>query len=347
MGNLTAWCRHLDGEPCNAVARVPLDRVFVALALLLAWTPSATCVAQSERARAVLRWTAPEGCVTEGWLREAVERRLGRAVFVEDDEHADVRLEGEIVRRQSGLAAHLVMRARSGEVLGQRTVNQPTRQCAALREPLALVLALLIDLPLTEIRIALPEPTRPEPPPPRAPPPAVHELRTPDVHVDGTALLAAAPGLLPPASGGLALSLGVTVPPMFPIELGAELFAAPALDAPGVLFIAAIASLTTCPRIELEELALAMCAGTGVGVVHAAPQGLALMRDATTAWLDARVLLRLDVELSPAVALRVDAGVVVPITRHRFLYANAAGDAVLLHEPWPVVPLLRIGANVR
>lgn len=100
-----------------------------------------------------------------------MEVRLGRAVFARR-EHADVRVELSLYRPASGagFGAELVLVTLRGVQLGTRALQVSGDDCRALDPSLALVLALMLDVP----RHSLPQPP---PPPPRLRLPTPHHGR--------------------------------------------------------------------------------------------------------------------------------------------------------------------------
>ncbi len=92
-----------------------------------------------------LTWRAEPGataCVTEGAVRDAVEKKLGRKPFTGHD-HADIVIEGEELLTDGRFRARLTQRARSGAVLGSRELDAQT--CADLIRTTAIVVALFIE----------------------------------------------------------------------------------------------------------------------------------------------------------------------------------------------------------
>lgn len=178
------------------------------------------------------RLPGAEACVGAPELARAVERQLGRAVFISPAQ-AEVLVEGRVEPGEPGAAfrfrAHIALTDSRGAVLGTRDLATQSASCRALDEELALVIALLIDP-----AAALGPPRRPPPPPlplaapscppvppsPPASPPPRERWRV-GLAVGG----AVAAGLLPGAGVGLVLR-GEIVPPWFvPIQLGGAVWA--------------------------------------------------------------------------------------------------------------------------
>lgn len=147
-----------------------------------------------------LRMPGADKCVATQPLARAVEERLGRAVFVSASQ-ADLSVEGRIEKRPAGgWHAVITVRDASGKTLGTRELDRPDASCDAMTEPLALVVAVMIDpdaalrpkpapspgpatepapiatpapapapAPIPEAPLQSPSADRPAPPPPRPP----------------------------------------------------------------------------------------------------------------------------------------------------------------------------------
>jgi len=88
-----------------------------------------------------------ESCIPTQALARAVEDRLARRVFVSAAQ-ADVSVEGRIEKskgKASGWRAVITIRDGAGATLGTRELEKPDASCDAMNEPLALVIAVMID----------------------------------------------------------------------------------------------------------------------------------------------------------------------------------------------------------
>src|SRR5277367_3092114 len=110
-----------------------------------------------------VRLPGAEACLGSRDLALAVEQRLARTVFVSPAQ-ADVLIDGYITAIPAPdpprFKAHLTLSDAHGAVLGTRELTAPEGGCHAIDEPLALVVALLIDPD------AALGPRKPPPPPP-------------------------------------------------------------------------------------------------------------------------------------------------------------------------------------
>lgn len=119
-----------------------------------------------------VRLPGAESCVPTQDLAQRVEARLGRAVFVSAAQ-ADVSVEGHIEPaplHRGGFRAVLTLRDAHGAALGTRELTRPEASCDAMREPLALVIAVMIDpdasLAPPPAAATAPPASTPEPPAP-------------------------------------------------------------------------------------------------------------------------------------------------------------------------------------
>jgi hypothetical protein len=92
-----------------------------------------------------LRMPGADSCVATQPLARAVEERLGRSVFVSAAQ-ADLSVEGRIEKKKNGTwHATIIVRDAKGATLGTRDVDRKDASCDAMTEPLALIIAVMID----------------------------------------------------------------------------------------------------------------------------------------------------------------------------------------------------------
>lgn len=105
--------------------------------------------ARAEESRVSLSWSVPTGmmCPSRALLASDVEALTGRR-FVDEARDADVRLFGQVDGSTAGVVARIEARAADGALVGTRQLS--AEDCPALRRPLGLVLALLVDEPAPE-----------------------------------------------------------------------------------------------------------------------------------------------------------------------------------------------------
>ena len=114
-----------------------------------------------------LRMPGADACIATQPLARAVEERLGRETFVSAAQ-ADLSVEGRIEKKpKGGWRAVITMRDPSGALLGTRELERNDPSCDSMSEPLALVIAVMID-PDAAMRPKT-EPAKMEPAPPTPP----------------------------------------------------------------------------------------------------------------------------------------------------------------------------------
>ncbi|NOY93388.1 MAG: hypothetical protein GXP55_19560 [Deltaproteobacteria bacterium] len=124
------------------------------------------------QARVSLSWDAANvpGCLSAQELRAAVETRLRRQVFTE--EQGSFRLAGRIEDREGDVVATLDLRDPQGASLGRRVLSAHG-PCASLSDSLALVVSLLVEQNRQRIVLYVPPPA-PTPARARVAAPAAH-----------------------------------------------------------------------------------------------------------------------------------------------------------------------------
>src|SRR5262245_19918567 len=95
--------------------------------------------------KARLEWRRGENsdeCIGGPALKEAVDRRWGRRVFV-DDSSADVVVKGTVRRRRGAWSVHLELERADGSKLGSRDIVTRSSECSSLDDSVALALGLM------------------------------------------------------------------------------------------------------------------------------------------------------------------------------------------------------------
>lgn len=172
-----------------------------------------------------LRMPGADACISTQALARAVEDRLARKVFVSAAE-ADVSVEGRIEKQKDGRwHASVTLRDAKGEKLGTRDLESETRDasCASMNEPVALVIAVMIDPdaamrkrpeppppPPTPSATAEPPPPAPAPAPP--PPPAPEPPRADPWRFEGAGVLTMAGGMTPSTAAGGGVEGMISIP---------------------------------------------------------------------------------------------------------------------------------------
>jgi hypothetical protein len=310
-----------------------------------------------------VRLAGAESCIDARALAQAVEQRLGRAVFVSPAQ-ADVQIEGRIEPAPlgqglgwPGFRAHLTLTGANGAVLGTRELealpHEGNVSCRTLDEQLALVIALLIDpdaalgprpapappaAPRVVVeRVFVPVPVTP-PPPPRSP------------WEESLAIGAASGlGLLPGATIALSLRADLTPPKLFPFEIGGAVWLDARAEPPGssgstkgAMLALAYGMIGACPLFHRSGgTRLAGCAELGVGAVRSVgygfnkESGVAAEQPVVNAGLAGRVTQTIVGPLEIGIGLSL----VVPLRRARFYYVDAANEERELFRTAPVAGL--------
>ncbi len=336
----------------------------VASLCVLAWAAAAPARAQEQAAprTSSLSWVRMPGaerCVPSRGLAEAVEARLGRTVFVSAAD-AELAVEGRVEPEGEGFRATIVLSEAGGEVLGERSIATDDPSCAALAEPLALVVAVMID-PDAALRPES-EPSGDELAPenesenePQEPPRVeervvvrrervVVERDAPSwrVELDGT--VGAALGRLPGVAPSVAGAVYVEPPHFIGIELGLGLL--PYASHDGVTFAMGWGQISVCPFTwRPSDLSVGVCGGVNLGVARfEADAG----EPAGEEKLTGEVVLhgRLGWRLFEWLSLLARPAVLVPVRRDVFTYEDGMGAEQTVYDPWPVAVMVDLGVGI-
>jgi hypothetical protein len=317
---------------------VSVARIVVSLgALVILCDASGADAAPRTSSLSWVRLAGADACVSTQDLARDVETRLGRAVFVSAAQ-ADLSVEGRIepAKRRPGWHAVLVLRDASGATLGTREITRTEPSCDSMREPVALVVALMIDPDAESPPSSQPAPQPPPPPQPTptAPAPIVIEKpvpvpvyvpvapapEAPKWHIDVGASLAANVGLLPHIEPGVAGSVLLEPPKLIPLEGYGALWLDSTADGGPTLSLAYVGG-GLCPlRYRHEAVRLYACASGQLGYLKATAP------DSGQVHLAAVVEGRVSLVLFGPVAARAGASLVVPLIRQAFDNENDSGS---------------------
>ncbi len=295
-----------------------------------------------------IRLAGADECVPTQELARDVEERLERTVFVSPAQ-ADVSVEGHIepAAAPPGWMATIVLRDAKGTVLGTRELRREDVSCKELREPLALVIAVMID-PDAALRDAAKPPSvivkeviRP---------PAT-EIKAPPWRFDGGASLIGGLGLLPnPALG--ARGGGLIEPPNF-IALqgfGAVWFdnTASTSGSGRATFSLMVLGGGLCPlRWHGDRLSAYFCANSHLGLLKSRGQGFDQPRpDEQKVYVAGAIEGRLSLRVLGPIAIRGGIEVAVPLLRDTFVYRRSDGTQAELFRMAPVVAVFDLGLGV-
>jgi hypothetical protein len=272
-----------------------------------------------------------DSCIATQHLARAVEERLGRETFVSAAQ-ADLSVEGRIEKKpKGGWRAVITMRDPKGALLGTREVERDEPSCDAMSEPLALIIAVMID-PDAAMRPkgepAKTEPTPPptppvnEPPPPVAAPPPQSKDEPPKLgpkkplepwrfEGGGHAMMLA--GFAPELAWGAGVN-GILYAPGFPVGFRGTttLFLPTTAEGNGknVDFDMLLFGGSLCPTIR-RRINLMGCIGGQVGILR--PR----IGDILPIW-NAAAELRVSIPIAQPIEIGAGAGAVLPIFRPKY-----------------------------
>lgn len=325
----------LRGEPALHVvawrrALTVARRGALVVALALALWPA---TARGETARVRLAYRAAEGCPDEATFVAAVTAQA-RPFQRAPRSAARVRsLDASVRRGDDGFSGLLRVREADGST-SERDVRGAT--CGEVFSALSLVAAITIDTGPPEPRPPPPEP--PEPPGPPAPP----RRWTIATAVLGGAFFSMAKD----ATLGVVPTLQVSTPAFgvpFGVQLGAVLASSPrtSTTAGSAEFLWAGARLAVSVSVlPLGPFSLHATAGVGAGAVRGRGLAIATPRVQVLPWFDLAAGARAELELVPRLGLDLAGGMLVPITRARWVFED---PDLLVHETPPVGAYVTFG----
>jgi len=318
-----------------------------------------------------IRLPSADACVSTQDLARDVEARLGRAVFVSPS-RADVSVEGRIERSATGFVATITLRDASGALKGTRELRRDGASCDGMREPLALVVSVMIDpdaalrpppAPSASSAPAPPSASAAPPPPTAAPPPTASAPRPPPpppepakprapFRFDAGASVAGGAGLLPGISLGLGVD-GILEPPDF---IGLRAFGSVWLDdsvavPPGAgraTFSLLLAGAGLCPiALRNERVAFYACASGEFGRLTSRGAGFDLASPDGQSWLfAASVDARVSVRVGGPFVLRAGLSGLAPLVGDRFVARLSSGAETEIFRVSPVAGTGDVGFGV-
>jgi hypothetical protein len=284
----------------------------------------------------VRRELGAESCVSAPELTSAVETRLGRRVFTATSD-ADLKASVRALRAGRRFVLELSLENPRGQRIGVRRLETQARNCSALDDSVALVLALAVDLRRNDPRL-VPVPARePTPEPSLATPlaiPADTPLKRATLELQPRLGGVVAVGLLPRAALGLDLSLGVSFARFWPVELGVTLWRSERLGrSQGVDFSLQSYRLAVCPfEAPLGRVGVRFCVEQDMRRSDA--RGFGFDRDQPGGgWVPAlggRVGATVDVG---SLFLGATGSLLVPFVQRRYFYDDG-GEVTLYRTPW-------------
>jgi hypothetical protein len=303
---------------------------------------------EPERARAMLhiaRGQGTEHCINEPALKRAVEARLRREVFVADGA-ADVLVKLHLTSTDSGYRAHLELTTRDGAALGLRDLETTSDQCVSLDAPLALVLALLLDIPRDDIAGIAAAP-QPEPTPLDVPEEELVAERQ-QTRLWLSALVTGAAFLLPGAALGPAVRLGVdgALPVELEFELALYLGASAERNGAGAEASLAVAGILVCPlALGSDRRRLTLCGGQHVGLLRAVGYGFDENYEQNETFYSLLGRIAWHERIGQSVYLNLDLGAAAPLTSIELAYRGAEGVPERLYRTPAAAMLGNLGVG--
>jgi hypothetical protein len=289
-----------------------------------------------------------ESCSDAATLERAVESRLGRKIFV-SHASADVVVVARVgpARRGTGWVADLELRTADGQVIGTRELTTADRSCSALDPSVALVVALMVDIPKSDLPRPAPTPRAPrqeKPTPIRLPAEPARSWRV-KVELAGSAVAGVLPGVIAGANLGWGLK-----PPGWPlIQIDASLYpkAEVERDGLGTRFSFASVGLDLCP-FEWEGLRARVwgCLRQRLGQITGDGFGFSENLRQSRAFYGVGLGAGAAFRLTGPFELVAGVGAEAPITRDRFTYLDAVGHTVQLFRMAPIFGSTELGLGL-
>jgi hypothetical protein len=355
-------------EPMPSTQRAPARIALASLVATLAATPVRAEVADA-RARILLDVAeSTENCTSASELMAAVETELGREVFVRNDAPAKTTVGVRIQRGASGTGYRALVGVEPDEVETSAPAPASTRElvtdkdCRALDEQLALVVALLVDdelrRPVAPAPPSVSPDAEPDPPPPKEPVQSFEPVSSAPNwesaygdapwRFDGDVSAATGFGMVPHVGFGAELGfLAATagIPALRLRVLGlASVPVEPTPDA-SVSFFYAAGGGALCPTLATWTKArLRSCIGADLAVIRAESRGLEDARVALRFLAEFGLGLRGTLALGSGWLGTLALGASIPTRLDRFVYQQDGGEKELFQVA-PVQLVATLGAT--
>ena len=275
----------------------------------------------------------PRGCPTAKQTEAAVESILGHRASSASP--CDVQVRGEIQQvQEGGWQANLSFAKTGGEALGDRTLQSRAASCSALKDPVSLVIALMVERSASSATL-------------QVPPPEPSTERRSDLSVG----LALSSGLLPNLAYGASLEGAVELARWLHVRVGSSFFFPNStVDAGrGGDFWGWVAGVGVCPKVlGTSALDASICVGGRAGVIHGVGIGMTgFTGSPTKPYGDVETHARLSLPLYGSLAGFAQLGLAIPWLRPRFVYQDAADRPVEVHRPNAVALVAGVGVELR
>lgn len=281
---------------------------------------------------ACLAWNAEAGCSsaleTESAIEDVLGRPLFRGVSCDLQINASVRREGP-----ASWQAELTFIQSNGNVLGVRTLQSPSASCKALRNPISLVVALMVEDNDARATLRLAAEATPAS--------ASEQLLF--------TTLSGSHGLLPSNDLGVTMGMDLRAGSWLPSRIDTTLWLpeSSAATGPGGHLWAWHAGAAACPSLAGSGgVRASLCLGMQAGVLHGRGVGLDPTWSATRIYGDVQARGMLSFPVWGSMNLTAFVGAAVPWLRPRFVYLDTNGTAVQLHRTSAVVPMAGVGIEL-
>lgn len=349
-----------------ATKRAPFQTLLGFAALLCVQSARADEPSSKTARTSSLAWVrlpGAEQCIAAPALATAVEKRLGRRVFVPPSD-AEMTVEGTIAARPDVKRFKATFRVsdREGKVLGSREVDEPASSCDKLDDRLAFVVALLIDPEAAMGGGEKPAPppadpvdNRPLPPPETKPidkpvEPAPKEDAPPPWRWMLGAEFGGAAGLVPDVGWVVSGTVLVT-PPRWPgirAKFSSFLPSSRRIESVAIAEISLVAGeLGICPlQWRPTPFGIALCASGLLGQLDARGQGFPESRGYSTTMGGIALDALFELHFTKAFGMTITPALVVPLSRARLAYEDATGARRTIFELSAVGGSLSLGLAV-
>ena len=322
---------------------------------------SGTARAQDEPVVAELVWEGgPSGshCIDGQELGAAVESRLGRKLFAPKGQ-ADVHVRGVVTQAEGQWLVRITLTSAAGEPMGERDLESASSDCSSLDDSLALVLAVMLDIPKTRIPAPAPAPIPGEPPTARAPapPPPASKLRLPadtpprrpqwrfELGLSALGVY----GLLPEFSYGLRGHVAVKPPEFW--KVGVDVGAYASVDenissvGAGASFSPKELGVFVCPLdLPLSAFQLEGCVVQHMGKLRVEGFGFDTNEEQERPYVNLGVAFAAGLQIVGPLSVRVGIDAQTPLLRETFRYGSQDGEEPSLFRMAPVLVTGQIGA---
>jgi len=280
--------------------------------------------APAERETAVCLAWAPRpgaGCPTAKETETAVAEIVGHRLSSQPS--CDIQVNGSMRRLDGGgWEADLSFVKSNGETLGDRTLQSQDARCAALKDPLSLVIALMVEGREAQATLHVPV-TQPS------------QTSVAKSNVV-SANLSVSSGLLPNLGFGATIGFGANLGRWLPLRLDSTYWFPGSSEpaGPGGRFWAWQAGAGLCPAMmKTTTVQGALCAKVEGGAIRGTGLGLDYHESATKPYGAGEAYAMFSFPLFGTLAGFVQFGVAVPWLRPRFVYLDASSSPVEIHRP--------------